>query len=382
MGNLRKFFFVVLVLAITVLCHAADRCKIFLSPLGGYSILRGDYIISYFDEGRLDMQAVERIAEYIGRYANSAREFPFWIDSENAWRKIRPFEMIPIKPDYEDFYIYVNDSYEWNWEKITTTYNGHGVKLWVSLFDHCGIRNNPWNPWVVAYGEKAFYSELAKDARHQFIDAFLRIRKGRVMGFELVNEPRLPLCTPEFLADTFVYLIKKGVQPEDIILGIQYDMKEKDPKYAKLYRDFRNLVVKELGKEWEQWLKSRCISPCHNMSLSNLKRMLGENPPKGGTRNELISQDGNRNPRPERNTVKAIVKYSLESQPQKARNGKLSYEVVYGKEKGDPLDSILGVLEAYQEFYGEYPENYKKYQERLMVWETVKSIFLYFIFWR
>lgn len=380
---MRKLLVIFLVLALLPL-FGKDRCNILLSPLGGYSMLRDDYIISYFDnEGRLDTGKVERIAEYIGRYANGSREFAFWIDSEDSWRKLNPLQLMPIKPDYEDFYVYISDSYEWNWTEIARIYNHNGVKLWVSLFEHCGLRNNPWNPWTVAFGEKAFYSDSdrAKEARHQFIDSMLRAFHGKVVGFELVNEPRVQLCTPEFLADTFLYLIKKGVLPEDIILGIEYPLKERDALYSELYRKFRNIVVQELGSEWAQFFKDRCISPCHGMNMGNLKQMLGPNPPSGGTRNLLLSLDGWRNPRPGKKEVKEVFSYALEAKSKAAREGKISFEVIYGKQAQDPLDSIEGLIEAYYKFYGEYPENYKKYQEKLKVWELIRSIF-FLLIWR
>jgi hypothetical protein len=377
MGNLRKFFFVVLVLAFTVFSFAADRVKIFYSPLGGYSMLRGDYIISYFDDdGTLDTWQVEKMAEYIGRYAGNVREFSFWIDSEDSLQKLRPFNVVSGS-------IEVLDSFERNWKEIITTYNKNGVKVWISLFDHCGIRKNPSNPWA-AFGESYFYGENAREARHKYIDAFLRIDKDRVMGYELVNEPRLNLCTPEFLADTFIYLIRKDVPAHDIILGVEYPLKEKDPRYAELYRKFRNIVMKELGQEWGQWFKDRCISPCHGMNLINLKEMLGENPPPGGTRNLLISKDGVRKPRPTKSKVKTIVKCLFDLKYKAAWAGKLSVEVVYGKKRTDPLDSIMGVVEAVREFFGEYPENYRKYLEKVQFLEELRLIFSFLTvyFWR
>jgi hypothetical protein len=364
---MKKIVLILLILTFILPVTGKDKCNIFASPLGAYTLpwsdQNGEYIVYFNKDGSLNEERVNDIAHHISwQGGNSVREFPFWINSEDAWRKLRPFTINPVPPDFEYFYIYVSDSYEWNWSKIARIYNQYGVKLWFSLFDHCSLRNNKYNPWTIAYGKKAFYSEKAEEARYKFIDAMIRAFKGKNVGFEICNEPRLPFCTPEFLAYTFAYLIKKGVQPENIIIGIQYDMKERFPKYSKLCRDSRKLVVKELGKKWEQWLKSRSISPCHNMTLSNLKIMLGENPPAGGTRNLLLSMDGWRAPRPSKAQVKEVFSYALKAKSKAARNGKINFEVVYGKQRGDPLDSILGISEIYKDFFGNWPDNYHKYE--------------------
>lgn len=370
---MKKFFFVFSILlliatGVTGTWNGKDKCDVLLSPLGGYSMLRDNYIISYFDDnGFLDTEKVKSIAKYIGKHANGCREFPFWINSKDSWEKLHPWQLMPVK-NSNDFYIIMRTAYLQNWSEISRIYNGKGVKLWFSLFEHNGLRNNSWNPWVVSFGKDGFYSERAKTARHIYIDAMLKVfRDGkRVVGFELCNEPRVKnkgsiKMVSEFLADTFCHLIKSGVQPGNIDIGIQYDMKEHDPLYSLLYRQTRKLIVKKLKNVmWAHWLKSRCISPCHGMTWERLEEMLGPRPPKGGSRNLRISTDGWRNPRPTKEQVKKVARYLFEKKPKAARRKKLSFEVVFGKEKGDPLDSIMGVIEAYHEFFGYHLKNYKQ----------------------
>jgi hypothetical protein len=334
--------------------YGKDKCLIFFSPLGGYSLPwadeNGEYIVYFNANGSLNEQMVNDIAHDISwNGANSVREFPFWINSKEAYQVL-----------------WSMNKYEENWKKIAGYYSKYAVKLWFCLFDHCGLRKNPWNPWVIKYGEEAFYSEKAKAERHQFVDMMLGVMSanGGNMGFELCNEPRLPFCTGEFLADTFVYLILKGVPPENIILGIEYNLKESDPEYSKLYRDFRNLVVEKLKDErWSRWLKDRCISPIHGANMNGIKKVLGPNPPVGGTRNLLWSLDGVKNPRPDALEVNEVVFYLWYRKQNSAMKGKHHWESIRGKQIGDPLDSALGITEVYKEFFGKWPENYRKHEK-------------------
>jgi hypothetical protein len=58
-----------------------------------------------------------------------------------------------------------------------------------------------------------------------------------------------------------------------------------------------------------------------------------------------------------------IAREVLTKKSKAVEQGKVHFEVVYGKQMTDPLDSIAGVVQAYFEHFGQYPENYGKFPE-------------------
>jgi|GEM_PF-1814537 len=337
-----------------------DKVQILGSPLGMYSLLRDDFIISILrDDGSLDGDKLNKLVAAVANMgATGLRDF-FWIDTEEAYNKISPF------------WERSNGSFEFNGryfehqKKIAELCNRYGVRYYLSIFDHCGTKRRKneetgvwqWNPW--RFFSDFFYGNDAADMRHQFIDKILTAFAGKNAGIEICNEPKGG--AGDFLADTFVYLVDRGFTPENIIIGVDYHLKEKGGDVGEDYRKLRNAAVNQLNPEWDQWLKSRCISPVHNASAEGIDDLWGGKAGPGGTRRILYSQDGVMSPRPDKVTMFRVAKKVLEKKTEARENGKVLFEVVYGKTENDPLDSIAGVAEAHNEIFGVFPTNFGQY---------------------
>jgi hypothetical protein len=366
---MKKIILILLIFLFSLPVVGKDKCLIFSSPLGGYTLPWAEkgreYINVYLNpDGTLNEKRVHEIAHEISwNGANATREFPFW-----------PHSDLNIITYGGKGAAWFEDEYFKNWRRIVEIYNIYGVRVYFEFFEFCGTRMpfGRWNPWNIPLSYEGsmvynagnfFWGPESEWLRDLYIEKMIKNLDRLDVGYGVCNEPRLPKVPVEFLIDVFCELIENGIKPERIILPIEYNLKEQDPKYAKLYRDFRNGVVKRLKNEkWAQWLKGRCISPVHGASLQAVKKILGPDPPKGGTRNIQWSQDGNKNPRPTRDTVEKIMLYIFNSKPSSAKNGKHHGEVAYGKQKGDPLNSVLGISKAYKKIFGHWPENYHKHK--------------------
>jgi hypothetical protein len=331
-----------------------NNVQILGSPLGMYSLLRGEFIISILkDDGSLDLNKLNNMVAAIANMgATGIRDF-FWIDTEEAYKRISPF----WRKDDGSFEF--NGRYFDHQREIATLCNRYGVRYYLSIFDHCGTKRKKtegtgvwqWNPW--RFFNDFFYGNDAADMRHRFIDRILEAFKGLDTGIEVCNEPKSG--AGDFLGDTFVYLVRNGYTPENIIIGIDYHLKEKDGAYGNDYRTLRNAAIRGLEDEnWDQWLKSRCISPVHNASAEEIDHLWRGEAGPGGTRRILYSQDGVQNPRPDRNTMFKVAKKVLEMKTEAREKGKVLFEVVYGKTSSDPLDAIAGVSEAHNSIFGTF----------------------------
>ena len=342
-----------------------DKVEIFGSPLGMYSLLRGDFIISVLnDDGTLNEGRLNSMCCDIANMgANALRDF-FWIDTGEAYEKISPFWQEGRKK------FRFNDQYYDNQEKIARVCNDYGMRYYICLFDHCGTeketgKRNPWH-----FFNDYFYEDDAADMRHKHIDRVLDKLNGTDFGVEVCNEPKIGQGA--FLAETLIYLVKtKKFDPKRIILGNDYFLKEKNAAYGRDYREFREKVDKALPGDWALKVKTECISPFHNAHMENIKHLYGNKVKPGGQRRILYSMDGVRKfeadgqtirTRPDKKYMHKIAKKVLETKTKAREEDKILFEVVYGKEGDEPMDSIEGVSEAYKEIFGKYPENYKKYQ--------------------
>ncbi len=342
-----------------------DEVEILGSPLGMYSLLRveveketGDkynYIISVLkDDGSLDKEKLKTIVSTVANMgANGLRDF-FWIHSQKALDTISPFNgALQFNRRYFDIQ-----------EKIAEVCNQYNMRYYLSIFDHCGTKGDvsEWNPWRPF--NDFFYGEDAKAHRHAFIDKVLEAFEGLDTGIELCNEPKERQA--KFLTDTFLYLHQKGFDMNKVILGIDYYKKEQaGSPYKKDYGDFRDAVAAELNQhelEWENKLKSVCISPVHNATIERIDNLWEggeEEAVAGGSRRVLYSMDGvreNKNEikkcRPDKNMMHQIARKVFDKKTKARKKGKLLFEVVYGKTDfaaRDPLDSLKGVSEAFKE---------------------------------
>jgi hypothetical protein len=354
-----------------------DKCQIIASPLGGYSLLvkdpKGgpDYIISYLNkDGSLNEYYLECMIQWAANQgANVFCDFPFWIHTQEAYEKISPFWFKPVYNegatggDPIGFKTIWNEQYFKNQKRIAEICNKNNMIYKFYLFDQCGTRRiggtNKYNPWK--FFDNFFFSDESGAYRRIWIERILMIFKDYKVIYGLCNEPRYEKNIPEFLSDTFVYLLQKGVPSENIELGLDYKMKEFNPEYGATYRKFRNEVCRKLKDDrWASWLKSRCISPVHGASLGEVAKLLKDTTP-GGTRRILYSFDGLKKPRPDYNTAVYISDYILETKHKAKNKGKVHFEIVIGKQKGDPLDSIQGVSDTYFNHFGKNPENYGKF---------------------
>ncbi len=344
------------------LTSRGDKIQIFGSPLGMYSLLGDDYIISVLKEdGSLNREKLNEMVSRIAHMgANALRDY-YWIDSKEAYEKISPFWYERDRP------FKFNDRYFENQREIAKICNRYGMRYYLSIFDHCGTKRHrrkeigagQWNPW--RNFKDYFYGKDAEEIRHRYIDRLLAAFKGLDVGLDICNEPKGG--AGEFLADTFIYLIKRGFEPQKIIIGIDYHLKEKGGVYSKDYVTFRNKVANTLGRGWNQWLKSRCISPVHNATIRGIDDLWGGKAGPGGTRRILYSQDGVMRPRPTKDTMYQVAKKILDKKTEAREKGKVHFEVVCGKTFNDPLDAIEGVSAAYLKTWGRYPANYGKYPQ-------------------
>ncbi|MCP5106560.1 MAG: DUF4214 domain-containing protein [bacterium] len=334
-----------------------DKIQILGSPLGMYSLLREDYIISVLrDEGSLDERKLNAlIAKIANMGANGLRDF-FWIDTQQAYEKISPFR-------HEGGQTFTfNGKYFDNQGTIARVCNHYGMRYYLTLFDHCGTKRGvgDWNPW--RFFSDFFYGEDAKAHRHKYIDRVFKALAGADAGVEVCNEPKTG--QGQFLADTFIYLIRKGFDPRKIILGNDYHLKEKNAAYGRDYREFRDKVAVDLDdSKWQKSIKTECISPVHNATIEGIDDLWGPDVKAGGDRRVLYSMDGVQKPRPDRNMMYGITKKVLEKKAKSREEEKVLIEVVYGKTNHDPLDSLEGVSQAYKEIWGAYPANYGKYKD-------------------
>jgi hypothetical protein len=334
-----------------------DKVEILGSPLGMYALPKETYINTVMrDDGSLDeVKLNEMVACIANMGANALRDF-YWMDTQEGYEKLSPLW------HEGNLSFRFNDRFFIHQKKIAETCNRYNLRYYFCLFEHCGTKKEvgQWNPW--RFFSDFFYGSDAANYRHQFIDRMIDALAGFDAGVELCNEP--DSGKGEFLADTFIYLARKGFDAEKIILGIDYHLKEKSREYGQDYRDMRNKIVTELGKDWEQGLKSTCISPVHNATLEQIEELWGPEVGPGGTRRILYSMDGVRKPgRPDRNMMHRIAAKVLKTKTEAREKGKVLFEVVYGKQNTDPLDSIEGVSEAYKEIWGQYPENYGKFKD-------------------
>lgn len=344
----------------------SDKVEILGSPLGMYSLLRDTFIISVLnkDDGTLNEGKLKSMCCDIANMgANALRDF-FWIDTQEAYEKISPFWQEGRKK------FKFNDQYYNNQKKIAKVCNDYGMRYYICLFDHCGTeketgKRNPWHSF-----KDYFYEDDAADMRHKHIDRVLDKLNGTDFGVEVCNEPKPGQGA--FLAETFIYLLKvKKFDPRKIILGNDYALKEKHKSsYGKDYREFRDTVDKALPGDWALKIKTECISPFHNANMENIEHLYGNKVKPGGQRRVLYSMDGVRKfeadgetikTRPDKNYMLKIAKKVLETKTKSREEDKILFEVVYGKEDDEPMNSIEGVSDAYKDIFGKYPENYKKY---------------------
>lgn len=370
-----------------------DKCHIWGSPLGWYSVHiqekpgESPYIISIINQdGSLNEKRCREICADISRQGgNGVRDWSYWIEAGEQKNILSPF-IIEISR------LHLRKAYIDNQQKIAAICNEYNLIYWFSLFDHVNYKYyaelSPW-PW-----DGNFYHGKNKRYRNLWVSQMVDVFQDYNVGYSLCNEPGLTKLTARFLADTFIKLIKKGIDPKRIEIGIDYGLKEHVQKWGKVYRDFREFLNDELsanaftrtfkafvGRSWSRRLKTECLSPVHNASLSNMGKLL-ENARPGGDRGIVYSGDGLRNPRPDYATAKEIATFIFKKKYRGKNKFKVHFEFVYGKQENDPLDSIKGVSDAYNDVFGKHPENYGKEIEPKSVAEIIVRHAYLGILWR
>jgi hypothetical protein len=334
---------------------AKDKAHLLWSPLGAFSMLRKPYIISVFDDdGQLNYMKLTAMVQWIANAgANGMRDF-FWIHNERAVELLSPFRLKPGNGIQFNFRFFEAQ------RTIAAVCELSGVRYYYSLFDHCGTKGDmsAFNPWNIF--RDFFYGEAALGTCYKYIDKVMDGFRGLDYGLELCNEPKAGQA--KWLANIFIYLIKKGMNPGNIILGTDYYLKKSNSQYMKDYMEFRERVAAELGDEWEKRLKTACITPIHNATTTRIDKVWDGKVEPGGQRQMMYSWDGVR-PRPDYDEVYEMATKVLEAKWRAREKGKVHFEVVLGKEEGDPLDSFLGIAAAYREIYGENPSNWGKYPD-------------------
>lgn len=339
-----------LLILLSSVAFAGDKCYLLNSPLGGIFSLKGGPGLNHCvnKDGTLDSKKVEAMAEYISNTgANAMREF-IWIDSQEAAAAI----------DINSPLFFQNMS------NVVDIVNSKGITFFWSLFDECGAKSpqGKFNPWA-KFGETFFYGENAKEARHLYLSKILdsfRLPGGwKAVCLDVCNEPRAG-CG-EFVTDTIAYLINAGFPPERISIGFDYYGREKgNDGTAQDYIYVRENLPKRLGQKWKaEWLKEVCLSPIHNTTINLVNSLLNDYP-GNWLRPVIFSTDG-RQPRPSKDEYNQVAKKIFSGYKTPALDGRINLEGVFGKTPGDPLDNFLGFSEAYREFFGKYPANYGKY---------------------
>lgn len=340
-----------------------DKIEIIVCPFGMYSLTREMDGFSIFTEyGTLDEEKLEKFASGIaGAGANGLRDF-FRVNTREGENIISPFVFNKKKPGElffnKDNYRF-NEQYFRDQRTIARVCNEAGIRYYISLFDHNCTENESsyYNPW--RHYNDFFYQKDTLRLRHQYIDRLIKELKGLDAGYHICNQPKTGQA--EFLADTFTYLIKKGVPPEKIILGIDYYLEESDRIYASDYRDFRDKVAKKLGdSRWRSRLKTLCISPLYLASPQNLASFWGEKPSRGDSRRVLYSiaamtgrQDSDLN---YHGWASAILNTKSKAREQ----GKVLIEIGFKRSDFDNFFSIKKVSSAYKDVFGQYPRNYRR----------------------
>jgi len=319
--------------------------------------LREPYVISVIDDdGELNHSKLTAMVHWIATGgANGMRDF-FWLHNKQAADLLSPFWLTVGKG------IRFNSRFFEAQRKIAAVCELSQVRYYYSLFDHCGTKGEmaKFNPWNIFWD--FFYGEDARKNCYKYIDKVLEGFRGLDYGLELCNEPKAG--QGKWLADIFVYLIKKGMNPENIILGTDYYLKESNPQYMKDYMEFRDQVVEELGEDWELGLKTRCITPIHNATPHLIDKVWDGKVKPGGKRQMMYSWDGVRQ-RPDFNQVYQMASKVLDTKWRALKMGRVHFEVVLEKEQGDPLDSFLGLAAAYRDLYGENLANWGKYPDAI-----------------
>lgn len=325
-----------------------DCVEFVFSPLGMYQVNTNDsFIISVLNrDGGLNVSKLSDMLCHIANSgANAIRELPFWIKSLLDLKTISPFW---AKGLGDKFTIVWNEQYFVNQRIIAKLCNDYKMRYWFCLFDHChtkfktsdGMIVNPW----FAFSD-FFYGEDARDVRREYIQRMVRTFVNLDVGYELCNEPKSG-CS-EFLFDTYYTLWPLLPSPDhQIIIGIDYHLKEINSEYGRDYRELREKIVTFHGdKSWRKKLKTNYYSPVHNICLEFLDNFF-VGAAKGGDRCLWLSFDGTR-PRPNKNHVFDCMALIHEEKNKAIRDRKIAIEVIYGKEKGDPTNSGEGVTDFY-----------------------------------
>jgi hypothetical protein len=343
-----------------------DKSILMWSPLGAVSMLRDKYIISVIgDDGFLNKPKLEEMVREIANAgANAMRDF-FWLDSLSAHDKLSPFWY--SKTRQETIY---NDRFFEIQRHIASICNKYNLTYYYDLFDHCGTKKATGNFNTWRFFEDYFYGDDVTREREVYIDKCLSAFSGLDVGFQLINEPKPG--SGKVLAHIFTYLYESGLKDDmerlrKIIIGIDYALKEKFQEYSKDYLTFRNTIAQRHGERWKEELKSVCLSPVHNANAETLTELWGTNVGPGGTRRIIYSFDGIQNPRPTGKQAYEIAKNVYETKITAAHKDRVHFEVVYGKTKSEQRSQFGGVAMAYQEFFGEWPENYGKFEKKIII---------------
>ena len=258
-----------------------NKIKLICSPLGGYSMLpESGYQIAYIkQDGSVNWQKLNRMLQEIANNgANMWREFPPWITSEKEYETLTPFKFAGEN-------MVLNQQYFDDLRKIARLSKMYNLTLIYDLFNGSETRVNPTcyhSPWKKFPGY--FYTAPQKYLEI-WIDAVLEANSGIDTWYQLCNEPSFEY--PAFMSHVYCYLIKKGIPPERIILGLDMRLKSIGGVYETGYRKFRQMVVEKLGQEFEIKIKRSSWTPFHATIDEALTKYWGPETPPGGQRREI-----------------------------------------------------------------------------------------------
>jgi len=302
-----------------------------VSLLGGHSFLSEDdgWITSVMnpEAGTVDTDRLENMAKYVAhRSGNWIRDFTWAHDANSAVR---------LDKDAWGFYEQLG--------LMANTYRSYQITFCYDLFNHPQIKHYPeWDMW--GHFVDSFYSgtRRAKREREEHIHSAVSEMKEAGSIYNICNEPAPGEW--EFAASVFCELIKAGVPPQNIMLPYDMRLKKRNP-YMKDYFFMKREVERLMGKNYDQIMKTQCLSAMHNCNMANVKEFFGPNVKPGASRSVVFDSDGLRLTAKEWGD---IARYIIEERYTALGKGKIHFSAILGKMINDPANTLIEITNAYQ----------------------------------
>ena len=337
-----------------------DYMEIFYSPLGAFSQYFDKSIISIInDDGSVNFNKFEEMVKFASNSgANAMRDF--------YWAVNNKFSIYFGKLDAKSSESPFNENYYNCQAKMAEICNAYGIRYYITLFNECSTKKatGDFDPWSI-YSD-FFYGDDAKHAVSDHINNIMNSLSDFYFGVDVCNEPATGKSNflKEATWQTWSWAEKFSKNNKsdnfslyNIILGNDYRLKEIYPEtYGKDYREVRDYLSKWFPGA-ESVMKSRCISPVHAASLSNILELWGTDVKTGGERRILYSMDGLINPRPSALEIEKIMDQLFDKKRKSLDKKKVLIEIVLGKTSADTINVMPGVIDVIAKKTNTMPKN-------------------------